>query len=565
MYPAQTSFIPLTVALVKFVVEGGSVWGNYPYWYLGEVPFRYLTGPVVPVLILGFHTIFNGFSLFDWSFVLMAVAWIVAAFGWGFLAWQLSGCKKIGVLVGILSLVSPWHIVSSLALSEVSAVLASSIGPWVLVSFISSVHQLKKRSAKHNLDSDPSNSASLKPPHTTNLELTRPETWVRSVMFLNWFTSLTFVSIVLFAILLLTNTIASIPTILGLGILSFVLYKHPTEGLKKAGMVVLLGGLLTLWWYDPSYWLKILFAPSFGGKSMVGSLLYVVDMARTLLPVALAFIVVVWKVKPKNNFEKFAFLWLGSFIGLTLVRFVSNIHFWLDWTSWFGEIEVGLALVFVGFVSKNALLFGHSLGRDQRSVVGLHAVQVSQNSEITPSRTTLPRVYPEIDRRAAGTPSVLATRKVAFIAICLLVGSWFLAYANLDFWLPRRNIENTVEWQVADKLREIVKPNESVFLSGTSAFWLNAFIDVRQVRGGADQVGLRPDLAKAVWEVRMGSDGQKSVGDLKRLGVNYLVVHSNYSKEFYHDFENPGKFEGLITLKKVYDENGDIIYQINER
>lgn len=555
MYPVSTSFIPFSVALAHFWGDG-NIWGNYPYWYLGSTPFKYLTGPVVPMVISGLHTLFAGFSLFDWSLVLIIVSWLVAAFGWGILAFVLSGRKKVGVLVVILYLILPWHVVSSLALSETSAVLASSVGPWVLISFISSVHQLKKRSAKHNLDSDSSNSASLRPSHATNLELTHPGTQVRSVMFLNWFTSLNFVSIVLFAFLLLINTVASVPTILGLGILAFVLYKHPIEGLKKAGLVVFLGGLLTIWWYDPIYWLRILFAPSFGGRSVVGSILYVVDMARTLLPVVLAFIVVVWKVKPKNNYEKFAYLLLGSFVGLTLVRFVSNIHFWLDWTSWFGEIEIGLALVFVGLFGKNALLFGHSISRDQRSINQLHDTEVSQNSEITPSRATSLRI---------DQVSVFATHKVVFIAICLLVGSWFLAYANRSFWLPRKNIKNTVEWKIADQLKKMTKPGETVFLSGTSAFWLNSLADIRQVRGGADQVGLVPDLAKAVWEVRMGNDGRKSVDELKKLVVNYLVVHTEVSHEFYHDFENPSKFEGLITLKKVYDEDGDIIYHINEK
>lgn len=520
MYPAQTSFIPLTVAIVKYIVEGGSVWGNYPYWYMGEIPFRYLTGPVVPTVILGLQALFAGSSLFDWSLVLVVVAWAVAALGWGFLAYQLSGEKKVGVVVGVLSLVLPWHIVSSLALSEVSVVLASSLGPWVMMAFA---------------------------------RIKNGELRIKSLI----------PAILLFAFLLLVNTVASIPTILGLGILSFVLYKHPVEGLKRAGLVIFLGGLLTVWWYDPGYWLKILFAPSFGGRSVVGSLLYVGDMARTLLPVALAFILVVWKVKPKNNFEKFAFLWLGSFIGLTFVRFVSNIHFWLDFSSWFGEIEVGLAMVLgilvQSFAYKKRLTDANDLfDLDDSSRSGLRQPQ---------------KVVEVWDGVWSWLRQVFATFKTApngfrlvlIIIIIYLPIGWGLAFANRDFWMPRRNIENTVEWQVADRLKKIVKQNEIVFLSGTSAFWLNSFVNVGQVRGGADQVGLSSDLAKAVWEVRMGSNGQKSIDDLKKMGINYLVVHSNYSNEFYHDFENPEKFEGVDSLIKVYGENGDIIYRVNER
>jgi len=45
-----------------------------------------------------------------------------------------------------------------------------------------------------------------------------------------------------------------------------------------------------------------------------------------------------------------------------------------------------------GPVGKNALALGHSLNRDQRSEVGLHGVRVKQNSEITLSRATSPRI-----------------------------------------------------------------------------------------------------------------------------------------------------------------------------
>lgn len=533
MYPVQTSFIPLSVALVKFVAEGGNAWGNYPYWYLGEVPLRYLTGPVVPVVILGLDRFFGGLSMFDWSLVLVVVAWAVAALGWGILASLLTGKKKVGLLVGMLYLVLPWHILSSLALGETSAVLASSVGPWAMLAFVG---------------------------------IKNGELIIKNLI----------LAILLFAVLLLINTVASIPTILGLGILSFVLYKHPVEGLKRAGLVVFLGGLLTIWWYDSGYWLKILFAPSFGGRSVVGSLLYVVDMARTLLPVVVAFIVVVWKVKPKNNFEKFAYLWLGSFVGLTLVRFAANVHFWLDWTSWFGEIEIGLALVLAGFFGKNALLLGHSFGRDQQSVeLKNHFVAGPVKGSSQPmSSTVIDRKLSQNSdvglRALAGTPSALATRKVThFVIIMLVVGFWFLVFANKDFWMPRKSIENMAEYKIAEWF-EINSMNcepltvncPTVFLSGTSAFWLNSLVNVRQVRGGADQVGLRPELARTVWDVRMGSDGQKSVDALKKMGIHYLVVHSNYSKEFYHDFENFGKFESVESLLKVYDKHGDIIYRI---
>ena len=52
MFPAQLSFIPVTVALTRFIEANGFV-GTYPYWYLGTTPVKYLTGPVVPGVLVG--------------------------------------------------------------------------------------------------------------------------------------------------------------------------------------------------------------------------------------------------------------------------------------------------------------------------------------------------------------------------------------------------------------------------------------------------------------------------------------------------------------------------------
>jgi hypothetical protein len=48
---------------------------------------------------------------------------------------------------------------------------------------------------------------------------------------------------------------------------------------------------------------------------------------------------------------------------------------------------------------------------------------------------------------------------------------------------------------------------------------------------------------------------------LKAIGAEYLVVHGPRSKEYYHDFKNPEKFDGL--LESVYREEDDVIYRIS--
>ena len=58
MYPPQTSLIPAAVALTRYIAEHGFS-GNYPYWYLGTTPVRYLTGPVVPNILIVLKNLFS--------------------------------------------------------------------------------------------------------------------------------------------------------------------------------------------------------------------------------------------------------------------------------------------------------------------------------------------------------------------------------------------------------------------------------------------------------------------------------------------------------------------------
>ncbi len=230
----------------------------------------------------------------------------------------------------------------------------------------------------------------------------------------------------------------------------------------------------------------------------------------------MAIVLVRFKFKPKNLYEKFVFSWLGVFVSITLFRFVADVDFWMDWTSWMGEIEIGIVLLVSKFFSQSF---------------------------------------------AFKTASKTKRTFVLFLLTYLIVG-WWLVWTNRGFWMPRKSVEGTVEYILAKDLERIVGPGETVFLSGSTAFWLNSLVDVAQVRGGRDEVSQNENWRKVVWEVRGGVGKNRSVESLKLLGVDFLVVHGDNSSEYYHDFENPQGFEGLDSLEKVYDDAQDRIYKI---
>lgn len=551
LYPPVTSFIPVTIALVKYIESHGFS-TLYPYWYLGSTPVKYLIGPVVPVVLVGLHKVLPNFSLFDLSLWLVVACQLLSALGWGVLAGNLSGGKKVGLVAGILTLVLPWHWISGLGLSEVSAVMAMAMTPWVLFAYVHSLATIKKRST--NLESSVEEifpSCSGLRQHRMLEEGSKvTESWLRHVFDLGQAYALAMMG---FGILLLTNSTASIPAIVGLGILGIVLEKRWEDGLMRAGLVVLIGWVISIFWYGPGYWLTIFGAPSIGGKPAIVSLVSFANFLRTLVPVVLAFAIVLWGIRPKGVYQKFAYIWLGIFASMTLFRFMADPKFWLDWTSWMGEVEIGVAF----------LIAISSVHHFKKRSTKLNLGSISQESvSLRPPLANNSGIKSNVNSSARFVMFLKWLPSLLLLYCIYMIGGWAFAFVHRDFWLPRRNIENTVEYQVAEKLDEFVKPGETVFLSGTTAFWLNAFADVRQVRGGRDEVSKNGQWRDAVWEIRQGESADYAEKALIKLNVTYLVVHTNSSREFYHDFKYPGKFEGSLGFEKVWEQDGDVIYKI---
>ncbi|OGE03550.1 hypothetical protein A3G16_00725 [Candidatus Curtissbacteria bacterium RIFCSPLOWO2_12_FULL_41_16] len=567
MFPSQTSLIPITVALAKFTAANG-FGGLYPYWYLGSTPVKYLTGPVVPGVLVGLHQLLPNFSLFDLSYFVILTSYFISAIGWGILSGRLSGSRMVGWWVGGLTFILPWHWVAGLGLEEVSAVLASALTPWVLwvfargpvssflpafgearlrrpasarktfvdVGIVKIVTVIKKKFLLRAVG-NPSTAA-------TPCEITQQVSSYFSV----WLPSLAF------ALLLLSNTTASIPAIVGLLIISnFKLVSFSGEkqisNLKKAAIVIMLGWLLSLLWYGPNYWSTSFGAASIGGKSAVSAFVNLINQTRGFVPVILALVLVVWGFRPKTLYDKFILAWLTIFGSLTLFRFLADPDFWMDWTAWIGEVEVGLAMV---------------MGRNFQ-------FKIETSFRIANFKLKITRL----------------TIFYLLFAIYFLAG-WMVAFQNRNFWLPRASIENTVEYKIAKWLelgtgpvsrfppafgearlrrpaiatRSVGAP--TVFLSGTTAFWLNSLVDVRQVRGGRDEVSVNGDWRDAAWEIREGATGEGTERALRTLNISYVVVHTKDSGEFYHDFLYPQKFENISSLTKIYEKDGDVIYQVGD-
>lgn len=311
--------------------------------------------------------------------------------------------------------------------------------------------------------------------------------------------------------LIMLVSVAILPSLV-LGMVAIFLatsgWESAEEGIKQTFQILFFALLISTVWYTPGYWWRLLFAPSFAGKP----LFKVISELAQLLPVALAIGLAVVSgkiIKSGDRALKFCFYWLFLFGFLTLVRFISDPDFWMDWSAYSTELQLGLAIL-----------------------VGIMLVRVK--------------------------------KAYVFTLFCSLALCIFLFVLTVDKYVLgtlQRDITGSVEYRIGEFLSEAVKPGERVFLSGSSIFWLNAFFDVVQVRGGADQAAVHPTWDKAAWELREGTDIQKSVRWLDELKIDYLVVHTSASSEYYHDFVYPEKFEETTALEKIYDYQGDRIYR----
>jgi len=532
-YPNQTSMMAVHVALARFLEKAGlmAAFGKYPYWYLGSTPFRYLTGPVLPGILVGLHRAFPGLTLFELFFGLLGVFGLLGEVGVFFLVRTFQrltpellrftpgvslssktrdsstpGVRVSGFNPGMAAF---FYLLGPLApvmfsFSDGLSIMAFSVVPWALLFYlrlIRGIGPIGKENKKNEI---------------------------------------------LFCILttfLLLLDISILPRLV-LGMAAIFLatqdWKKAEKKIKKSTLLVAYSLLLVTIWYGLGYWWQILLAPSFAGKRLIS----VIGLIGQILPIGLAIGLAIVGgniVKTKNRLTKFCFYWLFIFGFLTFVRFISDWDFVLDWSAYYLEIQLGLGIL--GAVLVDGLLKKHQKPKTTR----LHQLCWKHCGQ-------------EDEKHKPKNIKIFAFLICVFSFLFLVFYFTFKRYVLSGL---QRDIKTSVEYRKGEKLAEIVGPDDVVFLSGTLTFWTNAFFDIRQVRGGNDKAAVHPDWDKAAWELREGEDIEKSLKWLREFKVKYLVVHTEDSKEYYHDFKHPEKFERVEDLEKIYDEKGDRIYRIN--
>lgn len=147
-------------------------------------------------------------------------------------------------------------------------------------------------------------------------------------------------------------------------------------------------------------------------------------------------------------------------------------------------------------------------------------------------------------------------------AVCLVAAGWNQTRRYTTQGFSARNpvpVEQTIEYRLARKLAEL-KPEGRVFVSGGLRFRLNSWFPIAQVGGGFES-GLKDRTPVVLADrIRATASGEEAIRDLRALGVEYVVVHGEGSREHYRDFKHPKKFERLLEV--AHREEDDTIYRV---
>lgn len=447
--------VPTVLALSDFFIKnfpGGFWW--YPYWYLGN-QFTYLIGPIVPFILLVLAKILP-LPLGALYIGGIGVSWGMGGIGVVRVVREIGGAKQQAALAGVLFTLLPF----SLLLLHIGSGLhhvAFGFLPWVFIAY-----QRFLTLTKGNI-----------------------------VLFLAL--SITFVTLIDISILL--------PLIIGFSALLLVHKKNVGYLSLKTFLIVLFSLSLATLWYTPGFWLTLLANPSFGGMPFIGVVKTIFQLFVSFLPLFLGATLAHKKMQTLAKTMQFGLLFFASFGFLTLVRFLSDPDFVMDWIGYILELQFGMAIILASVLVR--------------------------------------------------------VKKYIFIIILTIV---LLFDCSIVISLAKQFYDQSVyQKHIVSLLDKNVDSNERVFLSGSPVFFINQFLPVMQVRGGRDEGSIHSFWADASYQIREGKNADLTKLWLTALGSRYVLVHQKDSAEPFSDFTHTEKFKAFST---TVEEQDDVLYKL---
>lgn len=157
------------------------------------------------------------------------------------------------------------------------------------------------------------------------------------------------------------------------------------------------------------------------------------------------------------------------------------------------------------------------------------------------------------------------------VAAVILIG--FLVFQFLTYFkfghtfIRGTDITSTPEYITAKWIGKNL-PGKRILAGGDIGFWFNMFADNPQFGGGHDPFNPNWMQEHALYAIHTGDNGgdrdvENSLAWLKAFGCHAIIVPGQDSKEAYHPFRNPKKFEGRLPL--LFQRSGNFIWAVPER
>ncbi len=333
----------------------------------------------------------------------------------------------------------------------------------------------------------------------------------------------------LVGLLLLIDSLSLLPLLLWLiVVMMFAILRHQRETSEIAEycirfiFIIFFGCLLVSFWFTPGYVLNLVGSPSLGGKSFLSVSIGIVQRYVVILPIIFGILIGKKMLKKLSNLTLLGLFGFIIFGVVTLVSYFADPDFWQDYTRFGRSLDLSIAFLIGGVVFQQK-----NIRRSFRLLFYWLLLIVL--------------IYQTISLRGSGLMSE--------------VGSIF----------------ESSEYQVGSELQQLLLSEcktsetceERAYLSGSSAFWFNAWFPYAQVRGGSEMGSLNDWWPHGSFQIREGRTSDLTRLWLEAMGVEFVVVHGQDSDEIYHDFRHPSKFDEMDGWEATSKGEGNVIYQNN--
>ncbi len=432
----------------------------YPFWYLGN-PYRFLTGPVIPFALYLFSLVsIPGYVAYC---LIIALSLILGGLGL-FFYFKFNGVSKSNsffpalcfIFIPIMYIVLPYQ----------NGLKYIAIGIYPLLFLLYQKSLISPTKLKG------------------------------------------FISSFIITFILLINSSSFLPLFIAL--IALVISEKDKGREKNVLELILFISLaisLSLFWYTPEYIGIILMNPSIGGLPLIKVSSNLFNLLFQLLPIIFALLISKFKYLKLSGFKFFSVTFFASLVFLSFIRFIADPDFIMDWTGFFPEIQLALAMVISSF-SKEFKKKGYV---------------------------------------------ILAT---VFI---LFYGYIVLTVYHTDF---SNGFENKYKTRIEQTLSNNVKPNNRIFLSGNPVFWLSDRDEIMQVRGGNDLGSINTWWMHGAYQIREGDDASLAAVWLRIFGVSYILINSKDSEEYFKDFKNIERYRDSKYFSLQYYEKGNFLYKV---